>query len=74
MMKTIHTVEELEALERQAPSSLALGAFDGLHRGHMAVIHAACAPGKGGEVLSLSLIHNSEPTRTRLISFSVLCV
>ena len=45
MMKTIHTVEELEALERQAPSSLALGAFDGLHRGHMAVIHAACAPG-----------------------------
>ena len=51
-MKTIHTVEELEALERQAPSSLALGAFDGLHRGHMAVIHAACAPGKGGEVLS----------------------
>ena len=52
MMKTIHTVEELEALERQAPSSLALGAFDGLHRGHMAVIHAACAPGKGGEVLS----------------------
>ena len=52
MMKTIHTVEELEALERHAPSSLALGAFDGLHRGHMAVIHAACAPGKGGEVLS----------------------
>lgn len=52
MMKTIHTVEELKALERQAPSSLALGAFDGLHRGHMAVIHAACAPGKGGEVLS----------------------
>ena len=52
MMKTIHTVEELEALERQAPSSLALGAFDGLHRGHMAVIHAACAPGKGREVLS----------------------
>ena len=51
-MKTNHTVEELEALERQAPSSLALGAFDGLHRGHMAVIHAACAPGKGGEVLS----------------------
>ena len=51
-MKTIHTVEELKALERQAPSSLALGAFDGLHRGHMAVIHAACAPGKGGEVLS----------------------
>ena len=29
MMKTIHTVEELEALERQAPSSLALGALTG---------------------------------------------
>lgn len=41
-MKIIRTLEEMG---EAAPCSLALGAFDGLHRGHMAVIHAACAPG-----------------------------
>ena len=41
-MKIIRTLEEMGGA---APCSLALGAFDGLHRGHMAVIHAACAPG-----------------------------
>ena len=46
-MNIIRTLGELEQAE--APSSLALGAFDGLHRGHMAVIHAACAPGKEGQ-------------------------
>lgn len=38
-----------ESLERRAeePVSLALGTFDGLHRGHMAVIHAALeGPGR----------------------------
>ncbi|MGI6255733.1 MAG: riboflavin biosynthesis protein RibF [Acutalibacter sp.] len=47
-MKIVHTLEELE--REDTPCSLALGAFDGLHRGHMAVIHAACAPGTGGQV------------------------
>ena len=45
-MKIVRTLEEIEA---GAPCSLALGAFDGLHRGHMAVIHAASAPGGGEE-------------------------
>lgn len=31
----------LEDIQENHPCSLALGAFDGLHRGHMAVIHAA---------------------------------
>lgn len=46
-MKIIHTLGEMET--PGAACSLALGAFDGLHRGHMAVIHAACAPGKDGQ-------------------------
>ena len=41
-------VRSLEEMGETAPSSLALGAFDGLHRGHMAVIRRACAPGEGG--------------------------
>lgn len=47
-MKIVHTLEELG--RQEAPCSMALGAFDGLHRGHLAVIHAACAPGKDGQV------------------------
>ena len=44
-------VRSLEEMGETAPSSLALGAFDGLHRGHMAVIRRACAPGEGGRRL-----------------------
>ncbi len=44
-------VRSLEEMGETAPSSLALGAFDGLHRGHMAVIGRACAPGEGGRRL-----------------------
>lgn len=44
-------VRALEQAGEARPCSLALGAFDGLHRGHMAVIHAACAPGPGGSAL-----------------------
>lgn len=47
-MKIIPTLKELK--REDTPCSLALGAFDGLHRGHMAVIHAACAPGKEGQL------------------------
>ena len=47
-MKITHTLGELPESDR--PCSLALGAFDGLHRGHMAVIHAACAPGTDGQL------------------------
>ena len=47
-MKIIPTLQEL--VQEDTPCSLALGAFDGLHRGHMAVIHAACAPGGEGQV------------------------
>ena len=46
-MKIIPSLNKLE--REDTPCSLALGAFDGLHRGHMAVIHAACAPGKEGQ-------------------------
>lgn len=46
-MNIIRTLEELKQAEN--PCSMALGAFDGLHCGHMAVIHAACAPGKEGQ-------------------------
>ena len=42
-------VKRLEDISESVPCSLALGAFDGLHRGHMAVIHAAAAPGKERE-------------------------
>ena len=35
------TVTRLEDISETEPCSLALGAFDGLHRGHMAVIRAA---------------------------------
>lgn len=38
-------VKRLGDISENVPCSLALGAFDGLHRGHMAVIHAAAAPG-----------------------------
>lgn len=34
-------VERLEDIQESAACSLALGTFDGLHRGHMAVVHAA---------------------------------
>lgn len=36
-------VEQLEQIRETAPCALALGAFDGLHRGHMAVVRAAVA-------------------------------
>lgn len=45
----MRVIRALEEISQARPCSLALGAFDGLHRGHMAVIHAACAPGKGGQ-------------------------
>ena len=35
-------ISSLENIRDGLPCSLALGAFDGLHRGHMAVIKAAC--------------------------------
>lgn len=38
-------VEKLEEIQESTACSLALGAFDGLHRGHMAVVRAA---GEGG--------------------------
>lgn len=41
-------VRNLENIAEDVPCSLALGAFDGLHRGHMAVIHAAAAPAPSG--------------------------
>ena len=34
-------IERLEDIKEEAPCALALGSFDGLHRGHMAVIRAA---------------------------------
>lgn len=34
-------IKRLEDIQEDVPCSLALGAFDGLHRGHMAVIRAA---------------------------------
>ena len=52
-MKIIRTLEEMG---EAAPCSLALGAFDGLHRGHMAVIHAACAPGEEGASLEPAVL------------------
>ena len=44
-------VRHLEEIAETVPCSLALGAFDGLHRGHMAVIHAAAAPAPGKQGL-----------------------
>ena len=38
----MRTVTRLEDILETEPCSLALGAFDGLHRGHMAVIRKAC--------------------------------
>lgn len=52
-MKIIRTLEEMG---EAAPCSLALGAFDGLHRGHMAVIHVACAPGEEGASLEPAVL------------------
>lgn len=39
-------VKQLEDIRDTVPCSLALGAFDGLHRGHMAVIRAAVQGGQ----------------------------
>lgn len=41
-MRCVETVEEIR---ESSPGSLALGAFDGLHLGHQAVIRAALEPG-----------------------------
>ncbi len=38
------TITNIKEIRENTPCSLALGAFDGLHRGHMAVIRAALAP------------------------------
>ncbi len=40
-MKIVNTIEEIR---ETLPRSLALGAFDGLHRGHRAVLRAAAEP------------------------------
>lgn len=40
----MQVVTEPEQIRETEPCSLALGAFDGLHRGHMAVIRAAAKP------------------------------
>lgn len=46
------TVKRLEDIRETSPCALALGAFDGLHRGHQAVIRAALEAGarSGGEL------------------------
>ena len=43
-MEYVTDLEQLKAAPRKPGASLALGAFDGLHRGHMAVLHAAATP------------------------------
>lgn len=43
-MELIQSLTELRAAPRKPGLSLALGTFDGLHRGHMAVLQAAAAP------------------------------
>ena len=43
-MELFHKLDNLIAVPRQPGASLALGAFDGLHRGHMAVLRAAATP------------------------------
>lgn len=43
-MELIQNLEKLKAAPRKPGVSLALGAFDGLHLGHMAVLRAAAAP------------------------------
>lgn len=48
-MKILRGMEEIEGGAGGAPSALALGAFDGLHRGHQAVIRAALEFGKKSE-------------------------
>lgn len=41
--------ERLEEIQESKPCSLALGTFDGLHRGHRAVIQGTISPGPGRE-------------------------
>ena len=43
-MELLKNLETLKAAPRKSGASLALGAFDGLHRGHMAVLRAAATP------------------------------
>ena len=38
------TIKNIEEIQENTSCSLALGAFDGLHRGHMAVIEKALLP------------------------------
>ena len=42
MRNSMRWIETLEDIREEGPCALALGSFDGLHRGHMAVIRAAC--------------------------------
>ena len=56
-------LRSLEDIREGSPCSLALGAFDGLHRGHMAVIHAACAPvGEEGPLRAAVLTFSRSPS------------
>ena len=41
MRNSMRWIETLEDIREERPCALALGSFDGLHRGHMAVIRAA---------------------------------
>lgn len=41
-------IRRLEEIREDTPGSLALGAFDGLHRGHMEVLRLALEPGNAG--------------------------
>jgi len=52
-MKIVRKPEDIRDI---APCSLALGAFDGLHRGHMAVIRAAVQGGPGKQPLESGVL------------------
>ncbi len=66
----MHLVRSLSAFPASEPVALAMGAFDGVHRGHQALLHAARATGRPAWALTFDPLPKQvlDPTYTGLLT------
>src|ERR1700736_6435678 len=60
-MKTLHSISELATL--RGPLFLAIGVFDGVHRGHQAVISTSARHGHSAEGTSVVVTFDPHPAK-----------